>query len=226
MPIPPFFSAQLTLQSPNQESAASPLPQPSGRTATSLPGTSRQHRGSCHHHDASPAPQRHPVAQTLGQIWGCAQAHGETFSASDMPLVSPRSPPQRLQRLAEVTPVVIISVSPVVSVAAVLVIGSLSGQVVGPVAPRTVAVHVSPVPVVMVLIPVLLVLMVPVTAPRRVVVAAAVAELPLPLPVPSICGKRRSALMAEGHRHSSLHGKADTRYKQTLRPPLGLSAAG
>lgn len=84
-------------------------------------------------------------------------------------------------------PVVIISVSPVVSVAAVLVIGSLSGQVVGPVAPRTVAVHVSPVPVVMVLVPVLFILVVPVTAPRRVVVAATVAELPLPLPVPSIC---------------------------------------
>lgn len=94
-----------------------------------------------------------------------------------------RSPPLGLMMV----PVIIISVSPVVSVAAVLVIGSLPGQVVGPVAPRTVAVHVSPVPVVMVLVPVLLVLMVPVTAPRRVVVAAAVAELPVPLPVPSIC---------------------------------------
>lgn len=94
-----------------------------------------------------------------------------------------RSPPLGLMMV----PVIIISVSPVVPVAAVLVIGSLPGQVVGPVAPRTVAVHVSPVPVMMVLVPVLLILMVPVAAPRRVAVATTVAELPLPLPVSSIC---------------------------------------
>lgn len=94
-----------------------------------------------------------------------------------------RSPPLGVM----VVPVVIISVPPMVSVAAVLVIGSLSGQVVGSVAPRTVAVHVSPVPVVMVLVPVLLILMVPVAAPWRIAVAATVAKLPFPLPVASIC---------------------------------------
>lgn len=94
-----------------------------------------------------------------------------------------RSPPLGLMMV----PVVIISVSPVVPVAAVLVVGPLSGQAVGPVAPGAVAARVSPVPVVVLLVPVLLVLVVPVTAPRRVAAAAAtVAELPLPLPVPSI----------------------------------------
>lgn len=85
--------------------------------------------------------------------------------------------------------------SPVVSVTAVLVVGSLSRQVVGPVAPRTVAVHVPPVPVMVVLVPVLLILMVPVTAPRRVAVATAVAELSVPLPVSSICGERKHGLI-------------------------------
>lgn len=94
-----------------------------------------------------------------------------------------RSPPLGVVMV----PVVVISVSPVVSVTAVLVVGSLSRQVVGPVAPRTVAVHVPPVPVMVVLVPVLLILMVPLTAPRRVAVATAVAELSVPLPVSSIC---------------------------------------
>lgn len=83
-------------------------------------------------------------------------------------------------------PVVVISVSPVVSVAAVLVIRSLSGEVVGSIAPRAVGVHVPPVPIMVVLVPVLLVLMVPVTTPRRIV-ATTIAELPFPLPVSSIC---------------------------------------
>lgn len=42
-----------------------------------------------------------------------------------------RSPPLRIV----VVPVVVISVSPVISVAAVLIIRSLPGQVVGPIAP-------------------------------------------------------------------------------------------
>lgn len=84
-------------------------------------------------------------------------------------------------------PVIIIPVSPVVSVAAVLVIGPLSGQVVGSVTPRTVTVHVSPVSIMVVLVPVLFILMVPITAPRRIVVATTVVEFPLPLPVSSVC---------------------------------------
>lgn len=84
-------------------------------------------------------------------------------------------------------PVIIISVSPVVSVTAVLVIRSLSGKVVGSVAPRTVGVHVAPVPIMVVLVPVLLILMVPVTTPRRIVVATTIIELSFPLPVSSIC---------------------------------------
>lgn len=88
-------------------------------------------------------------------------------------------------------PVIVISVSPVVSVTAVLVVRSLSGQAVGSVAPRTVGVHVSPVPIMVVLIPVLLVLVVPVTAPRRVV-ATTIVELPFPLPVSSICRTRKN----------------------------------
>lgn len=172
------------------------------------------------------APQT-PRGTDAGSDLGLCPGTCEAFSASGTPLVSPRSPPRRSQRLAEATPVVIISVSPVVPVAAVLVVGPLSGQAVGPVAPGAVAARVSPVPVVVLLVPVLLALVVPVTAPRRVAAAAAaVAELPLPLPVPSICGKRRSALMAAGHRHSGLHAKAGARYKQALRPPLGPSAAG
>lgn len=93
------------------------------------------------------------------------------------------SPPLRIMMV----PVVIISVSPVVPVTAVLIIRSLPGQVVGPIASGTVGIHVSPVPIVVVLVPVLLVLMVPVTAPRRVAAAATVAELPVPRPVSSIC---------------------------------------
>lgn len=83
-------------------------------------------------------------------------------------------------------PVIIISVSPVVSITAVLFIRSLSGQVVGSIAPRTVGVHVSPVPIMVVLIPVLLILMVSVTTPRRIV-ATTIVKLSFPLPVSSIC---------------------------------------
>lgn len=102
------------------------------------------------------------------------------------------------------SPIVVISVSPVVSVTAVLVIRSLSGQVVGSIAPRAVGVHVPPVPIVVVLVPVLLVLMVPVAAPGRIV-APTIVELSLPLPVSSICRKTNhsftTATMAEFHTH-------------------------
>lgn len=84
-------------------------------------------------------------------------------------------------------PVIIISVSPVVSVATVLVIRSFPGQIVGSVAPRAVGVHVSPVPIMVVLVPVLLILVVPVTTPRRIAVATTIVELSFPLPVSSIC---------------------------------------
>lgn len=83
-------------------------------------------------------------------------------------------------------PVIIISVSPVVSVTAVLVIRPLSGHVVGPIASRTVGIHMSPVPIMVVLIPVLLILMVPVAAPGWIV-AATIVELSFPLPISSIC---------------------------------------
>lgn len=86
-----------------------------------------------------------------------------------------------------VVPVIVVSVSPMVSVTAVLVVRSLPGQVVGPIASRPVGVHMPPVPVVMVLVPVLLVLVVPVTAPGRVAVATPIVELSFPLPVASIC---------------------------------------
>lgn len=87
------------------------------------------------------------------------------------------------------TPVIIVSVSPVVSVAVVLLIRSLSGHVVGPVASRTVGVHMSPLTIVVVLIPMLLILMVPV-APPGGTVTTAIVELSLPLPVSSICRRR------------------------------------
>lgn len=80
-----------------------------------------------------------------------------------------------------------------VSVAAVLVVRSLSGQVVGSVAPRAVGIHVSPVPIMVVLVPVLLILVVPVTTPRRIAVATTIAELSFPLPVSSICRKRKNS---------------------------------
>lgn len=83
-------------------------------------------------------------------------------------------------------PVIIVSVSPVVSVTVVLLIWSLSGHVVGSVASRTVGIHMSPVTIVMVLIPVLLILMVPV-APPGGIITAAIVELSFPLPVSSIC---------------------------------------
>lgn len=83
-------------------------------------------------------------------------------------------------------PVIIVSVSPVVSVAVVLLIRSLSGHVVGPVASRTVGIHMSPLTIVVVLIPMLLILMVPV-APPGGTVTTAIVELSLPLPVSSIC---------------------------------------
>lgn len=86
-------------------------------------------------------------------------------------------------------PVIIVSVSPVVSVAAVLLIRSLSGHVVRPVASRTVGVHVSPVTIMVILIPVLFILMVPVTSPGCTVTTA-IAELSFPLPVSSIYMKR------------------------------------
>lgn len=92
------------------------------------------------------------------------------------------SPPLRVMMV----PVIVISVPPVVAVTAVLVIRSLPGQAVGPVAPRAVGVHVSPVPVMVLLVPVLLVLMVPVTAPRSIATST-IAELSFPLPVSSIC---------------------------------------
>lgn len=118
--------------------------------------------------------------------------------------VSPASPPHTRrgswQKSAPPVslriPVVIVSVSPVVSVA-VLVVGPLPGQAVGPVA-GTVAVHVPPVPVVVVLVPMLFILVVPVTPPGRVAVASAVAELPFPLPVSSICGKASVSHDCEG----------------------------
>lgn len=94
-----------------------------------------------------------------------------------------RSPPLGVMMV----PVIIISVSPVVSVTTVLIIRPLPGQAVGPVAPRTVGIHVSPVPIMVVLIPVLLILMMPVTTPRRIVVTTTIAELSFPLPVPSVC---------------------------------------
>lgn len=83
-------------------------------------------------------------------------------------------------------PVIVISVSPVVSVTAVWVVGSLPGHVVGPVAPRPVGVHVSPVPIMVVLVPVLLILMVPVARPGGVAVATTIVKLPFPLPVSSV----------------------------------------
>lgn len=87
------------------------------------------------------------------------------------------------------TPVVVVPVAPVVSVAAVLVVRPLPRQAVGAVAPRAVGVHVPPVPVVVVLVPVLLVLVVPVAPPGRVVIATAIVELSFPLPVASVCKK-------------------------------------
>lgn len=83
-------------------------------------------------------------------------------------------------------PVIIVSVSPVVSVAVILLIRSLSGHVVGSVASRTVGIHMSPVTIVVVLIPVLFILMVPV-APPGGIITAAIVELSFPLPVSSIC---------------------------------------
>lgn len=96
-------------------------------------------------------------------------------------------------------PVIIISVSPVVSVATVLVIRSFPGQIVGSVAPRAVGVHVSPVPIMVVLVPVLLILVVPVTTPRRIAVATTIVELSFPLPVSSICRKRKNSFMTSKH---------------------------
>lgn len=85
------------------------------------------------------------------------------------------------------TPVIVVSMAPVVSVTAVLIVRSFPGQIVGPIASRTVGVHMSPVTVVVVLVPVLFVLMVPVTAPGWIVVASTIVELSFPLPVSSIC---------------------------------------
>lgn len=83
-------------------------------------------------------------------------------------------------------PVIIVSVSPVVSVAVVLLIRPLSGHVVRAVAPRTVGIHMPPVTIVVVLIPMLLILMVPV-APPGGAVTTTIVELSFPLPVSSIC---------------------------------------
>lgn len=129
-------------------------------------------------------------------------------------------------------PVIIISVSPVVAVTAVLVIRSLSRQVVGSIAPWTVGIHVSPVPIMVVLVPVLFVLMVPVTAPGRIVIATTIVELSFPLPVASICRKRSNGSMTARNGCISLPlkfkmKKADTCYKQTLQfLLLGLFTAG
>lgn len=79
--------------------------------------------------------------------------------------------------------------SPVVSVAVVLLIWSLSGHVVRSVAPRAVGIHMPPVTIVVVLIPMLLILMVPV-APPGGTVTTAIVELSFPLPVSSICKRK------------------------------------
>lgn len=94
-----------------------------------------------------------------------------------------RSPPLGVMMV----PVIIISVSSVVSVTAILIIWSLSGQIVGSITSRTVGIHMSPVPIVVVLVPVLFILMMPVTAPWWIIVATTIAELSFPLPVSSIC---------------------------------------
>lgn len=94
-----------------------------------------------------------------------------------------RSPPLGVMMVS----VIIISVSPVVSVTAVLIIWSFSGQIVGSITSRTVGIHMSPVPIVVVLVPVLLILMMPVTAPWWIIVATTIVELSFPLPVSSIC---------------------------------------
>lgn len=86
-------------------------------------------------------------------------------------------------------PVIIVSVSPVVSVAVVLLIRPLSGHVVRAVAPRTVGIHMPPVTIVVVLIPMLLILMVPV-APPGGAVTTTIVELSFPLPVSSICKRK------------------------------------
>lgn len=96
-----------------------------------------------------------------------------------------RSPPLGVMMVS----VVVVSMAPVVSVAAVLIIRSLPGQIVGPIASRTVGIHMSPVTVVVILVPVLFVLMVPVTAPGWIAVASTIAELSFPLPVSSFCIK-------------------------------------
>lgn len=96
-----------------------------------------------------------------------------------------RSPPLGVMMVS----VVVVSMAPVVSVAAVLIIRSLPGQIVGPIASRTVGIHMSPVTVVVILVPVLFVLMVPVTAPGWIVIASTIAELSFPLPVSSFCIK-------------------------------------
>lgn len=87
-----------------------------------------------------------------------------------------------------VVPVVVVSVASVVSVAVVLLVRPLAGEVVWSVvagAPVGIPPR-PPVPVVVVLVPVLLVLVVPLPAPHLVAVATVV-ELSIPLPVSSVC---------------------------------------
>lgn len=84
--------------------------------------------------------------------------------------------------------VIIISVSPVVSVTVVLLIRPLAGEIIWSVVPgASVGLATRPtIPVVVILVPVLLVLVMPFSTPDLVAVATIV-KFPISLPVSSIC---------------------------------------
>lgn len=154
------------------------------------------------------------VMAETGARLGTTPAHVRTRVTSALHASPrPRSPPELGPAPEAHTPVIVVPVAPVLSVAAVLVVRPLPRQAVGAVAPRAVGVQVPPVPVVVVLVPVLLVLVVPVTPPGRVVTATAIAELSFPLPVASICKRTivsQLQEMAAFRFHSSLNWKGLT----------------
>lgn len=99
-----------------------------------------------------------------------------------------QTPPSRFVIIHIKLPVVIISVSPVVSVTVVLLVRPLAGEVIWSVVPgASVGVAARPAsPVVVIFVPVRLVLVVPFSTPDLVAVATVV-KFPIPLPVSSVC---------------------------------------
>lgn len=134
------------------------------------------------------------------ESWWCLQRENEWMEISSSRKAWPPQPGASLQTppsLSETKgnlPVIIISVTSVVSVTVVLFVWPLAGEIIWSVVPRA-PVRLStrsPIPIVVVLVPVLLVLVMPLPTPHLVAVATVV-ELSIPLPFSSVCNEESTS---------------------------------